>query len=210
MKKIVSLGIASAVLAMTALSASAVTVATGDKAETGKTITVNFTVDSAVPANGGIEFNITATGATLVAGSSTPSSALMGMMNDNADKYTGLAMNAAAAGTVLLTQTYTVTAKAGEEVTINVSNVNTEGFTEAGVTPLVVKVDDATSSSTSTSSSESSSSSSSSESTSSSTTTSSESKPGTGEGNPGTGVALAVFPAVIAGAAVVVAKKKRG
>lgn len=215
MKKIVSLGIASAVLAMTALSASAVTVATGDKAETGKTITVNFTVDSAVPANGGIEFNITATGATLVAGSSTPSSALMGMMNDNADKYTGLAMNAAAAGTVLLTQTYTVTAKAGEEVTINVSNVNTEGFTEAGVTPLVVKVVDATSSSTSTSSStttsssESSSSSSSSESTSSSTT-SSESKPGTGEGNPGTGVALAVFPAVIAGAAVVVAKKKRG
>lgn len=206
MKKIISLGIASAVLAMTAISASAGVVVKTDSAVTpGATITVQFIADADVSS---ISFKTAATGATLVsAAKGVNADSPLVVIGDKNDSYVSLA--GAKANDVLMTQTYTVTAAEGADVAVNVTDL--EGTT--GVQNLTVKV--TTTSTPDTSSSDSSSSDTSSETpstsdSSSETPSTSDSKPSSGDNNPGTGVALAVFPAVIAGAAVVVAKKKRG
>lgn len=205
MKKIVSLGIASAVLAMTALSASAaVVINTTDAVEEGKTITVTFTADGAIAAGSGVGFTVTASGVKLE--KSEPTTAMMASIGESG-KFAAVTMAEQPAGVVLLTQTYTVTAKAGEAVSINVSAL--EGFADSTVTPVATTVKDTASSSDSGSTSTDSGSTSTDSGSTSTDSGSTSSTPG-GDVNPGTGVALAVFPAVIAGAAVVVAKKKRG
>lgn len=205
MKKIISLGIASAVLAMTALSASAaVTVKSTDTLTAGGTITVNFVVDTEIAANKGVQFNVVTTGVELVG---EPVNNLgMGGFNKDTGMYMGLATNAAAAGTSVLTATYTITAKAGEQVTITVDQNSLAGsFTDALITPITGAVEGATEPGNSGDNSGSSSDDNSG--------SSSDDKSGnTGDGNndnPPMGVALAVFPAIVAGAAVVVAKKRK-
>ncbi len=204
MKKIISLGIASAVLALTAISASAaVVVKTDDKIETGKTITVSFVTDVDLPANSAPGFKVVATGVEYVAGSEKATDGI-GVYSNDTGKFGFIKTNAAKAGDVLATITYTVTAKAGEAVTINV--VDPENFGDTNVTPLQVTVeenkpDDSSSETPSSSDSG----------------TSSETPSGSDSGSTpvdpnkpaDTGIALAVFPAIIAGAAVVVAKKRK-
>lgn len=198
MKKIISLGIASAVLAMTALSASAAVAVTGpDAIKPGDTITVEFRADVDLPANSAPGFVVAATGVEFVADSAKANGGI-GMYSDSTKKFGFIKTDAVKAGDVLGTITYTVTAKDGENVTINVTDL--EGFGDANVAPLQVTVKAETTSTPSDSSSETPS-----DSTpdSSSTSTTDPTKP------PQTGVALAVFPAIIAGAAVVVAKKRK-
>lgn len=207
MKKIISLGIASAVLALTAMTASAGVVATAEPAQVkkGDTITVTFTTDAPVTAFA--SFKTEATGATLVSATSpmidynAPLNEQMTQIVDNSKFGT---VGAVATGTVLMVQTYTVTAEAGQPVTVNI--IDAEGLTGANVN-LTVEVGNGQ---TSDSGSESTPSTSdpSSETPSSSDNSGSTSNPG-GDTPPNTGVALAVFPAIIAGAAVVVAKKRK-
>ncbi len=207
MKKIISLGIASAVLALTAISASAgVVVKTDSAVAPGATITVNFVADADGEA---ISFRTNASGATLV---DAKAGGVTGLAAVSDDKM-GIAIVGSSfkSGDVLFTQTYTVSAKEGEAVSINVTDL--EGTTGVA-TNLTVTATATTSSDSSSETSDSTDSgnsgdSSSTDSGASESSDSGASKPDD-EKNPGTGVALAVFPAVIAGAAVVVAKKKRG
>lgn len=203
MKKIFSLGIASAVLAMTAMSASAaVSVRTDDAVETGKTIKVDFVTDVDIPAYTAPGFKVTVSGAEYVAGSETG-----GMYSNETGKFGFMLMSAAKAGDVLGSITYTVTAKDGEAVTISVSDVQEFGG-DTNVAPLQVTVKPATTSDSSDSGSSETPSGSDSGS-SSETPSGSDSGSGSGTDNPPMGVALAVFPAIVAGAAVVVAKKRK-
>lgn len=205
MKKIISLGIASAVLALTAISASAaVVVKTEDAVETGKTITVSFVTDVDLPANSAPGFKVVATGVEYVAGSEKATDGI-GMYNNDTGKFGFIKTNAAKAGDVLATITYTVTAKAGEAVTINV--VDPENFGDTNVTPMQVTVEEKKPDSSS--STDSSSTDSSSTDSSSTDSSSSDSKPADPDKPADTGIALAVFPAILAGAAVVVAKKRK-
>lgn len=204
MKKIISLGIASAVLAMTAMSASAgVVVKTDDKVTTGATIKVTFVADADSDA---ISFKTTASGATLVDAAAAVSNPLVVV---GSEKNSFVSLVAVKSGDVLFTQTYTVTAKEGEAVAVNVTDL--EGTTGVATNlSVTVKTETSEPSTPSTSDpSTPSTSDPSTPSTSDPSTSSDTSKPDDDK-NPGTGVALAVFPAVIAGAAVVVAKKKRG
>ncbi len=201
MKKIFSLGIASAVLAMTALSASAgvVVKAPLEDVTPGATITVTFVADADSDA---ISFRTNATGATLVdsvavANASNP----LVMVSD--DKLGFASLAGIKNGDVLLSQTYTVTAKEGEKVSINVTDL--EG-TSGVATNLSVDVKAAGTSSETPSDSGSSDTTSSSSDTPSSSDSGSTPDP---EKPADTGIALAVFPAIIAGAAVVVAKKRK-
>lgn len=215
MKKILSLGIASAVLAMTALSASAnVIVRTDSEVTNGAIITVDYVVD-ANTAN--IVFKTNASGLTLVNASSAFITGAEGetiAISDDMKTFVGVGVGARA-NEVIFSQTYTVDAKAGEAISINVTDVEPAGIS---VTPLTVSVKESGGSTTSsdTTSSDTTSSTTSSDTTSSDTASSdtasstTSSDGGSATTNPPTGVALAVFPAVIAGAAVVVAKKKRG
>ena len=219
MKKILSLGIASAVLAMTALSASAgVVVRTDDKVTTGATIRVDVVADSNIS---NISFKTTAVGLTLVDASSSfitgdPNEVIV--IGDNKDTFVAVGLGARA-NEVIFSQTYTVTATEGQSISVNIENL--EGTT--GNTPLTAIVTAVTSEPTSTPEESKPEESKPEESTPTESTptestptesTPAESTPGIGgpgdDNNPETGIALAIFPAVIAGAAVVVAKKKRG
>lgn len=210
MKKIFSLGIASAVLAMTALSASAgVVVKPPVEAVTpGATITVTFVADADSDA---VSFRTNATGLTLVdtvavANAGNP----LVMVSD--DKLGFASLAGIKNGDVLISQTYTVTAKEGEKVSVNVTDL--EGTTGVA-TNLSVDVKAAgadTPSGSDSGSSDVTPSGSDSGSGSSDVTPSgsdSGSKPQDGDKPADTGIALAVFPAIIAGAAVVVAKKRK-
>lgn len=200
MKKILSLGIASAVLAMTALSASAALVVRTDSDVTeGATITVDFVVDADTST---ISFKTKATGMELVDATS-PKAGPLCIVSD--DKKGIGAVTEFKAGEVVFTQTYKVTETEGKSVGVEVTDL--QGVT--GVAPtLTVTVKKAGGTSTP-SDSGTSTPSDSGTSTPSDSGSSSTTNPGN-DNNPGTGVALAVFPAVLAGAAVVVAKKKRG
>lgn len=205
MKKILSLGIASAVLAMTALSASAgVVVRTDDKVTAGATITVSFVADADGDA---VSIRTAATGATLVDAKGGSVSGLVAVSDDKTS--VAIVGSSFKSGDVLFTQTYTVTAKEGEMVSVNVTDL--QGTTGVA-TNLSATVESATTSSSSDSSSSDSSSTDSSSTDSSSTDSSSSdsgsSKPD-GDKPAETGVALAIFPAIVAGAAVVVAKKRK-
>lgn len=196
MKKIVSLGIASAVLALTAVAVSA-------DAVSGTYLAAEF--DGTATAGGTIKVNVKLTqdgitdtafivkteGLELVG---EPTGAGSFIFNAN----TGMATFASATelnkDTVVATFEYKITAAEGEDVSFTLSDhaeyagaTNTDPVT----TTVGAAADESDSSDVVDSNDESS------------------DVSGTDTENPGTGIALAVVPAVIAGAAVVVAAKKR-
>lgn len=204
MKKIISMGIASAVLALTAIAASAdIKADTADKAVSGKTIKVEITTTAEITDCG---FIVSATGLEVESVDTTTvgSTIVNKVKEDGTVKIGGMADagKTIKAGTVLATITYTVTGATGDAIAVAIDTAS-QGYDDVPVnytaTVVAEETSDPTSSDpTSESGSES--------------TSESGSESGSGEGGsdvPGTGVALAVVPAVLAGAAVVVAKKRK-
>lgn len=219
MKKILSLGAAAAVLSLTAVAASAA-------------ITPAFSTDAPV-AGETVTVEIVATGMTQEATTFTveasenltltdavKTDAGLAEFNTETKKFAWAGSSVPADGTVLLTLTYTVDAAADEEISVKL--VPDAGFTDISadaITAVVVGgIDDVSveESSEEVYSSEEESSEDVGLTTTDETTTVEESteepaddNKGNDKGNPSTGVALAVVPAVLAGAAIVVAKKRK-
>ena len=179
MKKILSMGIASAVLALTAIAASAdIVAASTDNAVNGGTVTVEVTTTEALEKFG---FTVAATGLEVV----EVAPAAVGIVSTNTAEDGSIivaGVGAFAEGSVLATITYTVTGETGSNVAVTLGNYKDNEATFQNLEATVVE----------------------------------GTEPG-GE-NPGgedpttppdTGVALAIVPAVLAGAAVVVAKKRK-
>lgn len=213
MKKILSLGAAAAVLSLTAVAASAAIAPTITPASpvSGESVTVeivaNGMTQDATTFTVNASDNLTLTENAPVNG---------GLFNPETGKFAWAGTAVPADGTVLLTLTYTVDAAADEEV--SVSLVADAGFTDISADAVAAVVVDAaggdvTDQTTEPVTTEPVSS----EDNSGLQTTEPASEPATveptvpddGKGNPGTGVALAVVPAVLAGAAIVVAKKRK-
>lgn len=214
MKKILSLGVAAAVVSLTAVAASAAIAPAfdTDAPVAGETLTVQ------VVANGMTQeattFTVNASeGLTLTANEAVTG----GIFSTETNKFAWAGTAVPADGTVLLTLTYTVDAAADSEVSVSltpdagftdisadavaavvvagastdVPNVTVETETvetvESTEQPTVIETAETDE-----------------------TTETVDTKPADdGKGNPGTGVALAVVPAVLAGAAIVVAKKRK-
>ena len=191
MKKIISMGIASAVLALTAIAASAdMVAATADKAVAGKDITVTITTTADVETFG---FAVSATGLETTKDNvkaTEEGQAFGNVIEDGTVKVSGFNVGGYKAGTVLATITYTVTGDVDTDAVVALDNL--EGYDEA-LQNLTVKVE--------------------AEGTTDPTEPTDPTDPGkedpTDPSSPETGVALAVVPAVLAGAAVVVAKKRK-
>lgn len=202
MKKIISMGIASAVLALTAIAASADIKANGpEKVVNGKSIKVEITTTAAVTDCG---FVVSATGLEVESVDTTVDGAtvLNSTLADGSLKIGGFSNTAdpMKAGTVLATITYTVTAATGEDVAVAIDTAS-QGYDDVPVNYTATVVAEETSEPEQ---------------------PTDPSDPGkedptdpgkedpTDPGDvPATGVALAVVPAVLAGAAVVVAKKRK-
>lgn len=213
MKKILSLGAAAAVLSLTAVAASAA-------------ITPAFSTDAPV-AGENVTVEIVATGMTqeattftvqasdnltLVDAAKTDSG--LAEFNKDTNKFAWAGSSVPADGTVLLTLTYTVDAAADEE--ISVALVPDAGFTDISadaVTAVVVgdaePVSDETVTTDDVPTTDDEPSVTVDESSEESSEEPADDNNGDNKGNPGTGVALAVVPAVLAGAAIVVAKKRK-
>ena len=199
MKKILSLGVAAAVVSLTAVAASAAIAPAfdTDAPVAGETLTVQ------VVANGMTQeattFTVNASeGLTLTANEAVTG----GIFSTETNKFAWAGTAVPADGTVLLTLTYTVDAAADSEVSVSltpdagastdVPNVTVETTetvetVESTEQPTVIETAETDE-----------------------TTETVDTKPADdGKGNPGTGVALAVVPAVLAGAAIVVAKKRK-
>lgn len=191
MKKILSMGIASAVLALTAVAASAEITATTDGTPvTGNTVVVTISTTEAVEAVG---FTVSATGLEAKAENvEVTGQAVAGDAEDGSIIISGADLKGWEAGATIATITYTVTAETGADVSVALAAHNGMAHTFGDALQLTV-VDGTT-------------------------------DPGTDPSDPGdpadpgaedpttppdTGVALAVVPAVLAGAAVVVAKKRK-
>lgn len=191
MKKIISMGIASAVLALTAIAASADMVAAGpEKAAPGTEITVTVSTTAEVESFG---FVVSGTGLEVTAATATEEgTAKVNLLEDGTVKVGGFNVGGYKAGTVLATITFTVTGDVDTDAVVSLANG--EGYDEA-LQNLTVKV--------------------AAEGTTDPTDPGKEdpTDPGkedpTDPSSPETGVALAVVPAVLAGAAVVVAKKRK-
>lgn len=230
MKKILSLGTAAAVLSLTAVAASAALApVVSEVATAGDQIVVEVVASDY--ASDIVDVTIKAEGVTLTDYSVTTA----GIPVFNADEmhFGWIGTAAPADGEALLTLVFAVDAEAGEEVSIAL--VPAEGYAEGVDADAVVLtvVDgaetDVEDTSTEVSSEEISSEEISSEeptevttedsseevvTTTEDVTTDTETEPaGTADGNgeevPNTGIALAVVPALVAGAAVVVAKKRK-
>lgn len=221
MKKILSLGAAAAVLSLTAVAASAA-------------ITPKFSTDAPV-AGDTIKVEIVAEGMTqnatqftVVASDNltlTDNDPGVGYYSTATNRFTWAAAKVPADGTVLLTLTYTVDAAADDE--ISVSLVPDEGFADISGEPVAVVVVDEAGSDVSVeeptieeptteeptdetvTTDEGGLTDVSSEEGSSENGGDNGNTGNNGETNPPTGVALAVVPAVLAGAAIVVAKKRK-
>lgn len=212
MKKILSLGAAAAVLSLTAVAASAQIVATdnGTAPVAGGEYVVEIKVDGEFPLVSDLaatQFTVEASD-NLTLASFTKTSTGMAEFNEERMSFTYANSEAPADGTVLLSLVFTVDAAAEEEVSVKI--VPDAGF-EAGVdvdaiTSVVVDVTDEPISDepvpTETP-----------EPTVETEPAISVDTPPTetpdDNNNPETGVALAVIPALVAGAAAVVAAKKR-
>lgn len=211
MKKILSLGAAAAVLSLTAVVASAQIVATdnGTAPVAGGEYVVEIKVDGEFPLVSDLaatQFTVEASD-NLTLASFTKTSTGMAEFNEERMSFTYANSEAPADGTVLLSLVFTVDAAAEEEVSVKI--VPDAGF-EAGVdvdaiTSVVVDVTDEPISDepvpTETP-----------EPTVETEPAISVDTPSTetpDDDNPSTGVALAVIPALVAGAAAVVAAKKR-
>lgn len=210
MKKILSLGVAAAVVSLTAVAASAAIAPAfdTDAPVAGETLTVQ------VVANGMTQeattFTVNASeGLTLTANEAVTG----GIFSTETNKFAWAGTAVPADGTVLLTLTYTVDAAADSEVSVSLTP--DAGFTDisadavaavvvAGASTDVPNVTVETVETVESTEQP-------------GVVTTDEEKPATedtkpaddGKGNPGTGVALAVVPAVLAGAAIVVAKKRK-
>ena len=181
MKKIISMGIASAVLALTAIAASADMAASvvEEKAVADGTVTVEVKTTVDVEDFG---FNILAGGLEVVSVSVNEDNTAAAAQEDGSYNITGASMKGWKAGETVATITYTVTAEVGDTVAVALSGM--KGYEDVVFTPFEAM------------------------------TVVEAGQPGQPvqpdqPDNPGTGVALAVVPAVLAGAAVVVAKKRK-
>lgn len=219
MKKILSLGAAAAVLSLTAVAASAaITPAfSTDAPVAGETVTVEIVATGMTQE--ATTFTVEASeNLTLTDAVKTDSG--LAEFNTETKKFAWAGSSVPADGTVLLTLTYTVDAAADEEISVKL--VPDAGFTDISadaITAVVVGgIDDVSveESSEEVYSSEEESSEDVGLTTTDETTTVEESteepaddNKGNDKGNPSTGVALAVVPAVLAGAAIVVAKKRK-
>lgn len=212
MKKILSLGVASAVLSLTAVAASAaITPVVSDTAVEGEQVVVE------VVANGftdvATQFVVNASdNLTLVDATTTDK----GLPAFNADTmhFAWAGTEAPAEGTVLLTLVFDVNAAEGEDVTVSLTaDAGFEtGIDAAEVAATVVASGDDTSDlpSDDETSDDTSDDDGLDDETSDDTTSDDENGDNTDdEQNPPAGIALAVVPAVLAGAAVVVAKKRK-
>ena len=203
MKKILSLGVAAAVVSLTAVAASAAIAPAfdTDAPVAGETLTVQ------VVANGMTQeattFTVNASeGLTLTANEAVTG----GIFSTETNKFAWAGTAVPADGTVLLTLTYTVDAAADSEVSVSLTP--DAGFTDISAdavaavvvaTTETVETVESTEQPTVIETAETD-----------ETTETVDTKPADdGKGNPGTGVALAVVPAVLAGAAIVVAKKRK-
>lgn len=228
MKKILSLGVASAVLSLTAVAASAAIapVFTPEVPVAGETLTVE------IVANGMTQeattFTVKASD-NLTETSYQTASIENSMAFYDGTKFTWAGVSVPADGTVLLTITYTVDAASDDEVSVTL--IADEGFTDISADAVAsVVVDgaeedqgDVTEEPTVEESSEESSEEVSTEEglVDEPTVDASEDAGNDADaddtnngaadnkGNPDTGIALAVVPAVLAGAAIVVAKKRK-
>lgn len=212
MKKILSLGVAAAVVSLTAVAASAAIAPAfdTDAPVAGGTLTVQ------VVANGMTQeattFTVNASeGLTLTANEAVTG----GIFSTETNKFAWAGTAVPADGTVLLTLTYTVDAAADSEVSVSLTpdagftDISADAVAAVVVAGASTDVPNVTVETTETV-----------ESTeqptvietaeTDETTETVDTKPADdGKGNPGTGVALAVVPAVLAGAAIVVAKKRK-
>lgn len=222
MKKILSLGAAAAVLSLTAVAASAAIAPTLTPATpvAGDTVTVeivaNGMTQDATTFTVKASDNLTLVDNAPVAG---------GLFSAETNKFAWAGTSVPADGTVLLTLTYTVDAAADDEVSVSlVPDAGFEDISADAVAAVVVDgaatVDgdvtiDASSdevSSDEVSSDDNGGVVSSDEGTADANKTAdadADNKGDNGKGNPDTGIALAVVPAVLAGAAIVVAKKRK-
>lgn len=177
MKKIISMGIASAVLALTAIAASADIAATGaEKVEAGKTVEIAITTTADITDYG---VNIAADGLEFVEAKGLKSDFDLAVPQaDGSINLTGI--SSFAAGETIATFVYTVTAE--KDADVNVALAGMPGYEKDAFVNYTAKVVEAG--------------------------TADPTTP-TDPENPPMGVALAVVPAVIAGAAVVVAKKRK-
>lgn len=220
MKKILSLGAAAAVLSLTAVAASAAIAPTMTPATpvAGDTVTVeivaNGMTQDATTFTVKASDNLTLVDNAPVAG---------GLFSAETNKFAWAGTSVPADGTVLLTLTYTVDAAADDEVSVSlVPDAGFEDISADAVAAVVVDgaatVDgdvtiDASSdevSSDEVSSDDNGGVVSSDEGTADADKTAdADNKGDNGKGNPDTGIALAVVPAVLAGAAIVVAKKRK-
>lgn len=223
MKKILSLGAAAAVLSLTAVAASAAIapVFGTDAPVAGESVTVQ------VVANGMTQdattFTVKASeGLTLTANEAVAG----GLFNAETNKFAWAGTAVPADGTVLLTLTYTVDAAADAEVSVALTP--DAGFTDISADPVAVVVVAGASVDVPADTDEPVVTTEEPVVTTEETVVTTE-EPGVvtteepaastednsnkpaddNKGNPGTGVALAVVPAVLAGAAIVVAKKRK-
>ena len=198
MKKILSLGAAAAVLSLTAVAASAEIVATdnGTAPVAGGEYTVDIVVQGEFPLVSDLaatQFTVEASD-NLTLASFTKTSTGMAEFNEERMSFTYANSEAPADGTVLLSLVFTVDAAAEEEVSVSI--VPDAGF-EAGVDVdaiTAVVVDDGGEPISDEPAP---------------ITVAPETETGKDEPNVPTGVALAVVPAIVAGAVAVVAAKKR-
>ena len=216
MKKILSLGAAAAVLSLTAVAASAAITPkfTTDAAVAGETVTVEIVAEGMTQA--GTQFNVVAS-ENLELVEAVKGSVDGAFVEFSNNKFAFAATAPAADGTLLLTLTYTVNAAADEEV--SVALVPDEGFVDIDAAPAVRVVVDGNTDITVEPTVEETYEETTEEGGLTTVEDTAETEPtdeggeDNGEtdnkGNPITGVGLAVVPAVLAGAAIVVAKKRK-
>ncbi|MBP0983273.1 MAG: hypothetical protein J6A19_06065 [Oscillospiraceae bacterium] len=139
MKKILSLGVAAAVLSMTAVAASALVEPTFTATPVaGEEVTVEIVANGMTQEATG--FTVETTGLTYVEGSYEAVAG--GYFGEGTMKFAYAAAAPAADGTVLLTLTFTVDAAADEDVAINL--VPGSGVTDVNADAVVVTVVDST------------------------------------------------------------------
>lgn len=211
MKKILSLGVASAVLSLTAVAASAaITPVVSDTAVEGEQLVVEVVANGFTDVATQFVVNVSEN-LTLVDATTTDK----GLPAFNADTmhFAWAGTEAPADDTVLLTLVFDVNAAADEEVTVSLTP--DAGF-ETGVAADVVSTtvvageeDNSDIDSDDTQDPDDTSDDGLDNSDDASDDTSDDNTDNTDEPNPGSGIALAVVPAVLAGAAVVVAKKRK-
>lgn len=218
MKKILSLGAAAAVLSLTAVAASAAITPkfTTDTAVAGETVTVEIVAEGMTQA--GTQFNVVAS-ENLELVEAVKGSVDGAFVEFSNNKFAFAATAPAADGTLLLTLTYTVNAAADEDKEVSVKLVPDEGFVDIDAAPAVLGVVDGNPDITVEPTVEETYEETTEEGGLTTVEDTAETEPtdeggeDNGEtdnkGNPITGVGLAVVPAVLAGAAIVVAKKRK-